>query len=91
VGLAPQASSNIQSWIKTLQNSNSGLVKDLVPELQRLDDALSGSTPDNAQLSQSLHSLGEQTSRVAESADPGSQDKLRQLGQALSAAASQIR
>lgn len=90
VGLAPQASGNIQSWIQTLKNSNNGQVKGIIPDLQRLDDVLSGGTPDNGQLSQLLHTLGEHTIRAAESADPGSEDKLRQLGQALSFAASQI-
>jgi hypothetical protein len=90
-GLAPQAGANIQSWITTLQNSNTGQLSGIASELERLNDALSGSAPDTMQVQQSLKTLGEHTTRAAESADPGSQDKVRQLGQALSAAASQIR
>lgn len=90
-GLAPQASSNIRGWITTLQNSNNSQLSGIASELSRLDDALSGGSPNNQQLQQSLRTLGEHTTRAAESADPGSQDKLRQLGQALSSAASQIR
>lgn len=89
--LAPQAGTNIRSWITTLQNSNNGQLSGIASELERLNDALSGGTPDNRQLQQSLQTLGEQTSRAAESADPGAQAKLRELGQALSSAASQIR
>ncbi|GAB2453559.1 hypothetical protein GCM10011375_00580 [Hymenobacter qilianensis] len=89
-GLAPQASSNIQNWISTLQNSNNGQLSGIASELERLNDALSGSSPDTLQVQQSLKTLGEHTMRAAESADPGSQEKVRQLGQALSSAASQI-
>jgi hypothetical protein len=90
-GLAPQAGANIQSWISTLQNSNNGQLSGIASELERLNDALSGSSPDTTQIQQSLRTLGEHTTRAAESADPGAQDKVRQLGQALSSAASQIR
>ena len=90
-GLAPQAGQNIQSWISTLQSSNNGQLSGIASELERLNDALSGGSPDATQVQQSLRTLGEHTTRAAESADPGSQDKVRQLGQALSSAASQLR
>jgi hypothetical protein len=89
-GLAPQASANIQSWISILQHSNNGQLSGIASELERLNDALAGSTPDTLQVQQSLRTLGEHTLRAAESADPGSQDKVRQLGEALNSAASQI-
>jgi hypothetical protein len=90
-GLAPQAGANIQGWISTLQGSNNSQLSGIASELERLNDALSGSTPNSMQVQQSLKTLGEHTTRAAESADAASQDKLRQLGQALSQAANQLR
>ncbi|AYA35714.1 hypothetical protein D3Y59_00780 [Hymenobacter oligotrophus] len=88
--LAPQAGQNIQGWISTLRNSNNGQLSGIASELERLNDSLRGGSPDAMQVQQSLRTLGEHTTRAAESADAQSQDKLRQLGQALSSAASQL-
>ena len=86
-GAAGAAPGVIAGWIKTLQG-NAGLAG-ISGELQKLHDALSSG--DMSHLGQSLSTLGEHTSKAAASATADSQDKLRQLGQALSAAGASLK
>ncbi|HEX8656769.1 MAG TPA: hypothetical protein VF690_04515 [Hymenobacter sp.] len=86
---AGAASSNISGWIKTLQGAPQ--LSGITSELQNLHDALSSGSTDTGALAQSLSTLGEHTTQAAASATPDAQDKLRQLGQALSSAAGQLR
>lgn len=83
------AGPNIASWIKTLQGNTQ--LSGISAELQKLHDALTGGSPDPGTLAQSLSTLGEHTTKAASAATPDAQDKLRQLGQALSSAASQLK
>jgi hypothetical protein len=80
---------NIAGWIKTLQGAPQ--LSGITSELQNLHDALSSGSTDTGALAQSLSTLGEHTTQAASSATPDAQDKLRQLGQALSSAAGQLR
>ena len=59
--------------------------------MQKLHDALSSGASDTGALARSLSTLGEHTIKVADAATPDAQDKLRQLGQALSSAAGQLK
>ncbi|WP_210518607.1 hypothetical protein [Hymenobacter terricola] len=91
-GLAAAASAagpNIAGWIKTLQGNQQ--LSGISSELQNLHDALTSGNSDTGALASSLSTLGEHTTKVAASATPDAQDKLRQLGQALSTAASQLK
>ena len=83
------AGENILGWIKTLQGSSQ--FAGISTELQTLHDALQGRKPDAAVLAGSLARLGEHTTKAAAQATPDAQDKLRELGQALSSAASQLK
>jgi hypothetical protein len=83
------AGPNIAGWIKTLQGNQQ--FSGITSELQNLHDALGSGASDTGALARSLSTLGEHTSRAAESATPDAQDKLRQLGQALSSAAGQLK
>ncbi len=83
------AGSNIAGWIKTLQGNTQ--LSGISAELQTLHDALSSGATDTGALARSLSTLGEHTTKVAASATPDAQDKLRQLGQALSSAAGQLK
>ena len=83
------AGSNIAGWIKTLQGNSQ--FSGISSELQNLHDALSSGASDTGALAKSLSTLGEHTTKAAASATPDAQDKLRQLGQALSSAAGQLR
>ncbi len=86
---AGAAGPNIAGWIKTLQGNPQ--FTGISSELQNLHDALSSGASDTGALSRSLSTLGERTAQVASAATPDAQDKLRQLGQALNSAASQLR
>ena len=86
---AGAAGPNIAGWIKTLQDVPQ--LSGLSAELQKLHDALSGGAADSATIAQSLSTLGEHTTKAAASATPDSQAKLLELGQTLSAAASQLK
>ena len=83
------ASSNIAGWIKTLQGTPQFAA--ISTELQTLRDALSSGKPNADALAKSLATLGEHTTKAATTATPDAQDKLHELGQTLSAAASQLR
>ena len=83
------AGPNISGWIKTLQGNTQ--LSGISSELQNLHDALSSGASDTGALASSLSNLGEHTTKAADSATPDAQDKLRQLGQALSTAATQLR
>ncbi|AMJ66650.1 hypothetical protein [Hymenobacter sp. PAMC 26628] len=86
---AGAAGPNIAGWIKTLQGNTQ--LSGISSELQKLHDALSSGASDTSALSSSLSTLGEHTSKAAASATPDAQAKLQQLGQALSAAGSQLK
>ncbi|MET4075467.1 hypothetical protein [Hymenobacter sp. UYCo722] len=86
---AGAAGPNIAGWIKTLQGNQQ--LSGISSELQNLHDALSSGSSDTGALAKSLSTLGEHTTKVADAATPDAQDKLRQLGQALSSAASQLK
>lgn len=86
---AGAAGPNIAGWIKTLQGNPQ--LAGISSELQNLHDALSSGASDTGALASSLTTLGEHTTKVADAATPDAQDKLRQLGQALSSAASQLK
>ena len=86
---AGAAGPNIAGWIKTLQGNPQ--LAGISSELQNLHDALTSGATDTSALAKSLSTLGEHTTKAASAATPDAQDKLRQLGQALSAAASQLK
>ena len=86
---AGAAAPNIAGWIKTLQGNQQ--LAGISAELQTLHDALSSGASDTGALAHSLNTLGEHTTKAASSATPDAQDKLRQLGQALSSAAGQLK
>ena len=86
---AGAAGPNIAGWIKTLQGNSQ--FSGISSELQTLHDALSSGATDTSALAKSLTTLGEHTSKAASAATPDAQAKLQQLGQALSAAGSQLR
>ncbi|RZK15792.1 MAG: hypothetical protein EOO56_22065 [Hymenobacter sp.] len=90
-GLASAASAagpNIAGWIKTLQGNPQ--FSGLSSELQKLHDALTSGATDTSAIAKSLSTLGEHTTKAAASATPDAQDKLTQLGQVLTSAASQL-
>ena len=86
---AGAAGPNIAGWIKTLQGNTQ--LSGISSELQKLHDALQSGASDTGALASSLSTLGEHTTKAAAQATPDAQDKLRQLGQALSSAASQLK
>ena len=86
---AGAAGPNIAGWIKTLQGNHQ--LAGISSELQNLHDALSSGASDTGALAKSLSTLGEHTTKVAESATADAKDKLHQLGKALSAAAGQLK
>ena len=85
---AGAAGPNIAGWIKTLEGNQQ--LSGISSELQNLHDALGSGASDTGALATSLKTLGEHT-KAADAATPDAQDKLRQLGQALSSAASQLK
>ncbi|MBF9238103.1 hypothetical protein I2I05_11920 [Hymenobacter sp. BT683] len=83
------AGPTISGWIKTLQGTPQ--LAGITAELQSLHDTLRSGASDTGALAQSLSTLGEHTTKAAETATPDAQAKLRELGQALSSAAGQLR
>ena len=86
---AGAAGPNIAGWIKTLQGNQQ--LSGISSELQKLHDALSSGASDTGALASSLSTLGEHTTKAAAHATPDAQDKLHQLGAALSAAGTQLK
>ncbi|OGX83618.1 hypothetical protein BEN47_17365 [Hymenobacter lapidarius] len=86
---AGAAGPNIAGWIKTLQGNTQ--LSGISSELQNLHDALGSGASDTGALAKSLSTLGEHTTKAADSATPDAQAKLRELGQALTSAAGQLR
>lgn len=76
-------------WIKTLRGTPKFAA--ISAELQQLHDSLSQGSITAPALAQSLAALGEHTTQAAATATPDAQAKLQELGQALSAAAGQLR
>ena len=85
---AALAGPNIAGWIKTLRGTPQ--FSSICEELQTLHDVLDGGTSNTTALASSLSTLGAQTIQAAAKATPDAQDKLRQLGQALSSAARRV-
>ena len=86
---AGAAAPNIAGWIQTLKGNTQ--MSGISSELQALHDALGSGASDKGALASSLSTLGEHTTKAAASATPDAQAKLRELGQALSAAGGQLR
>ncbi|WP_223653568.1 hypothetical protein [Hymenobacter psoromatis] len=84
---AGAAGPNIQGWIKTLQGNTQ--LSGISSELKKLDTAISSG--DSSTIASALGTLGEHTTKAASSATADSKEKLMQLGQALSSAASQLK
>ncbi|SMB90666.1 hypothetical protein SAMN00120144_0561 [Hymenobacter roseosalivarius DSM 11622] len=85
------ATRSVNSWIDTLKVSADARLNGVARELENLKDLLASPMPDTTQLSQSLTKLGEHTTKAAAGADGATTDKLQQLGQMLSSAASQLK
>ena len=88
-GAAGAAPGNIAGWIKTLEGNQQ--LAGISGELQKLHDALGSGASDTSALASSLSTLGQHTTQAASSATPDAQDKLRQLGSALSAAGTSLK
>ena len=86
---AGAAGPNIAAWIQTLHGNTQ--LAGISAELQKLHDALQSGASDTGALASSLSTLGEHTTKAAEHATHDAQDKLRQLGHALSAAGTQLK
>jgi hypothetical protein len=87
-GATNAAGDNISSWLDLLQDNPQ--LATISAELENLQDVLSGGDIDSSELSSSLSTLGQLTTQAAASATPDTQNKLAQLGQTLSSAASQL-
>ncbi|SNC68399.1 hypothetical protein SAMN06265337_2295 [Hymenobacter gelipurpurascens] len=85
---APAAAGNIDSWISTLNGAGSPALSAISSELENLKTAIGSG--DGSQISQSLKTLGEHTTKAAESATPDAKSQLQQLGQTLSSAATSL-
>lgn len=88
-GAASAAGPNIAGWITTLQGNQQ--LAGISAELQKLHDALTGGSTDASVLAHSLSTLGEHTTKAAAAATPDAQAKLKELGEILTSAASQLR
>ncbi|QDA61192.1 hypothetical protein [Hymenobacter jejuensis] len=88
-GAAAVAGSNLDGWIQILQDSDNVALTDIAHELENLQGYLRGG--DRAQISSSLHTLGQHTANAASAAEGDTVEKLHQLGQALTSAANQLR
>ncbi|HEX8426754.1 hypothetical protein [Hymenobacter sp.] len=86
---APAAAGNIQSWISTLNGAGNPSLSAIASELENLQTAIGSG--DSAQIGQSLKTLGEHTTKAAQSATPDASAKLQQLGQTLSSAATSLK
>ncbi|WBO83009.1 hypothetical protein [Hymenobacter yonginensis] len=86
---APAAGGNIDSWIFTLNGAGSPELSAIASELENLKSAIGSG--DGSQISQSLQTLGEHTTKAAASATPDAQAKLQQLSQTLSSAATSLK
>ena len=84
---AGAAGPNIQGWIQTLKGNSQ--LSGISSELEKLNTAISSG--DSSTIASTLSSLGQHTTKAAASATADSKDKLMQLGQALSSAASQLK
>ncbi|WP_382311820.1 hypothetical protein [Hymenobacter bucti] len=87
-GAAGAAGDNISSWTDLLQDSPQ--LTNVSTELENLQDILSSGDIDGSEVASSLRKLGQLTTEAAASATPDTQDKLMQLGQTLSSAATQL-
>ena len=84
------ASSNLQTWIETLNSSNDPQLKTLGNELSNLQATLAVSDIDSNQLRQQLDSIGQHTQSAASKAEGKTAEKIRQLGKQLIDAANSI-
>ena len=83
----PAATANIDGWIAKLEGERFAEIR---TTLERLKLDLAAQPIDNAALGATLTSLGEQTTASAATAASSSQDGLRTLGGALSAAGAKL-
>ncbi|CAH1002516.1 hypothetical protein LEM8419_03395 [Neolewinella maritima] len=84
------ASSNISSWVDTLNGTNDPALQTLASELRDLEKMLSSSNPDGKKLREALDSIGQHTTAMASKASGSEADKIRQLGKQLTDAANTI-
>lgn len=85
---AGSASQTVADWLNTLRDNAE--FSDISAELKTLHEALRDGAPDTSALAASLKTLGAHTTQAAATATPDAQAKLRELGQALTAAAGQV-
>ena len=85
---AGAAGPTVGGWIATLEGNPQ--FAGISEELRQLHDILRSGASDTGALARSLRTLGEHTRAAAARATPDAQNKLRQLGQALEAAAGQL-
>ena len=86
---AGRAGQTVADWQNTLRDDTK--FAGISAELKTLHDTLRSGASDTGALADSLQKLGEQTTKAAADATPDAQAKLRELGQALTAAAGQVR
>lgn len=88
--LLPAAGDNLYRWMHLLQTVEGDRFAPLIAELQNLYNALHHGEPNGPQVKQCLQQLAQLTAQAASSASPEVQDKIRQLAQALEAAAASL-
>ena len=88
----PNASTNINSWVTTLNETNDPALKNLATELRELERMLTTSDDDSdsLELRQKLDSVGQHTVAFADKASGNEAQKITQLGQTLIEAANEI-
>ena len=87
----PNASTNINSWVTTLNETNDPALKNLAIELRELERMLTTSDDsDSLELRQKLDSVGQHTVAFADKASGNEAQKITQLGQTLIEAANEI-
>lgn len=75
----------IDDWEEGLAKLDTKAGKAIVKDLEALKKQLSGSKPDSGKIKALLAKLGEETTNSAEDAPEAQQEKLRDLGEQLSA------
>ncbi|QJX45665.1 hypothetical protein HMJ29_01420 [Hymenobacter taeanensis] len=88
--LLPAAGDNLYRWMNLLQTVEGNQFAPLILELQNLYNAIDHGNPNGPQVKDSLQKLAELTTQAATTADAESGGKLRELAQALQAAASTL-
>ena len=87
----PNASTNINSWVATLNDTDDPALQDLASELRDLERILTSSDePDSMKVRQALDSVGQHTVAFADKASGKEATKISQLGQKLIEVANEI-